>query len=124
MDIRSVWRTLDRGTLRDITLVCLADAIVGVSFGAISVAGGLRPWVPVSMSVLVFAGGSQLAAVGVVLGGGSAVTAVVAGALIAVAVTPVLPAGLPVLLALAGLVLAARAPATRAPTAGLAREAH
>jgi 4-azaleucine resistance transporter AzlC len=79
MDMRSVWRTLDRGTLRDIALVCLADAIVGVSFGAISVSGGLRPWVPVSMSVLVFAGGSQLAAVGVVLAGGSAVTAVVAG---------------------------------------------
>ncbi len=79
MDMRSVWRTLDRGTISDIALVCLADAIVGVSFGAISVSGGLRPWVPVSMSVLVFAGGSQLAAVGVVLAGGSPVTAVVAG---------------------------------------------
>lgn len=234
MDMRSVWRTLDQRTFRDIALVCLADAIVGVSFGAISVAGGLRPWVPVSMSVLIFAGGSQLAAVGVVLGGGSAVTAVVAGlvlnarllpygfavadvtgprwrtrlpgahmivdesvafaltqrdrprrraafwasgvalfvcwnlavaagtlagsaisdtgafgldaafpavllalvmpaladrgtrnaalagAVIAVALTPVLPAGLPVLLALAGLVLAARAPATRPPAAATA----
>jgi 4-azaleucine resistance transporter AzlC len=79
MDMRSVWRTLDRGTVRDIALVCLADAIVGVSFGALSVACGLRPWVPVSMSVLIFAGGAQLAAVGVVLSGGSAVTAVVAG---------------------------------------------
>jgi 4-azaleucine resistance transporter AzlC len=79
MDMRSVWRTLDRGTVRDIALVCLADAIVGVSFGALSVSGGLRPWVPVSMSVLIFAGAGQLAAVGVVLSGGSAVTAVVAG---------------------------------------------
>lgn len=79
MDMRSVWRTLDRGTLRDIALVCLADAIVGVSFGAIAVSGGLRPWVPVSMSLVVFAGGAQLAAVGVVLAGGSPIAGVVAG---------------------------------------------
>jgi 4-azaleucine resistance transporter AzlC len=79
MDMRSVWRTLDRGTLRDIALVCVADALVGASFGAIAVSGGLRPWVPVSMSLAVFAGGGQLAAVGVVLAGGSPVTAVVAG---------------------------------------------
>jgi 4-azaleucine resistance transporter AzlC len=83
--MRSVWRTpdtlatLDRGTLRDIALVCLADAIVGVSFGAIAVSGGLRPWLPVTMSLLVFAGGAQFAAVGVVLAGGSPVAAVVAG---------------------------------------------
>ncbi len=79
MHMRSVWRTLDRGTLRDIALVCLADAIVGASFGAISVSGGLRPWVPVSMSLFVFAGGAQLAAVGVVLAGGSPIAGVVAG---------------------------------------------
>jgi 4-azaleucine resistance transporter AzlC len=75
----SFWRTLDRGTLRNIALVCLADAIVGASFGAITVSGGLRPWVPVTMSVLVFAGGAQFAAVSVVLGGGSPAAAVVAG---------------------------------------------
>jgi predicted branched-subunit amino acid permease len=52
--------------------------------------------------------------------------AALAGAVIAVALTPVLPAGLPVLLALAGLVLAARAPVTRPPAAatGPAPEAH
>lgn len=79
MDMRSLWRTLDRGTLRDIALVCLADAVVGASFGAIAVSGGLEPWVPVVMSLLVFAGGAQFAAVGVVLSGGSPVTAVAAG---------------------------------------------
>jgi 4-azaleucine resistance transporter AzlC len=79
MVMRSIWRTLDRGTLRDIALVCLADAIVGASFGAITVSGGMRPWVPVGMSLAVFAGGAQLAAVGVVLAGGSPVAGVVAG---------------------------------------------
>ncbi len=79
MDIRSLWRTLDRGTLRDIALVCLADVIVGASFGAITVSGGLHPWVPITMSLLVFAAGAQFAAVGVVLAGGSPVAAVVAG---------------------------------------------
>jgi 4-azaleucine resistance transporter AzlC len=77
--MRTFWRTLDRGTLRDIAMVCVADSVVGASFGAVCVAGGLRPWVPVVMSLLVFAGGSQFAAVGVVLAGGSPVAAVAAG---------------------------------------------
>ncbi|WP_331766524.1 AzlC family ABC transporter permease [Embleya sp. NBC_00896] len=76
--MRSSYRTLDRGTLRDILLVCLADAIVGASFGAIAVSGGLEPWVPIVMSVIVFAGGAQFAAVGVVLAGGSPIAAVTA----------------------------------------------
>ncbi|MEV4456371.1 AzlC family ABC transporter permease [Microbispora sp. NPDC049633] len=75
----SLWRTLDRGTLRDIALVCLADAMVGAAFGAIAVSGGLPPWVPVVMSLLVFAGGAQFAAVGVVLSGGAPIAAVAAG---------------------------------------------
>ena len=76
------WRTSDPGLLRDVGLVCLADGIVGVSFGATAVAGGLPWWVPVAMSLLVFAGGAQFAAVGVVLAGGSPFAAVAAGALL------------------------------------------
>jgi 4-azaleucine resistance transporter AzlC len=79
VDMRTFWRTLEPGTLRDIGMVCLADALVGVSFGALAVAGGLRPWVPVVMSLVVFAGGAQIAAVGVVLAGGGPLAAVVAG---------------------------------------------
>ncbi len=79
VDMRSIWRTLDRATLRAIALVCLADAIVGASFGAITVSGGLHLWVPITMSLLVFAGGAQFAAAGVMLAGGSAVAAVAAG---------------------------------------------
>src|SRR2546423_12722845 len=78
LDMRSFWRTLDQGSVRDIALVCLADAIVGASFGAITVSGGLRPWAPITMSVLVFAGGAQFAAAGVVLADGSPAAAVLA----------------------------------------------
>ena len=73
----------DRRVLRrDVALVCLADGIVGVSFGATAVAGHLHWWVPIVMSLLVFAGGSQIAAVGVVLAGGGAFAAVAAGAVL------------------------------------------
>ena len=78
---------------RDVALVCLADGLVGLSFGATAVAGGLPWWVPVAMSVLVFAGGSQIAAVGVVLAGGSPFAAVAAGAVLN---TRMLPYGLAV----------------------------
>src|ERR1700760_4292928 len=81
----------DTGLLRDVVLICLADGIVGVSFGAASVAGGLPWWVPVALSLLVFAGGSQIAAVGVVLAGGSPLAAVAAGAVLN---TRLLPDGL------------------------------
>jgi predicted branched-subunit amino acid permease len=67
---------------RDVALVCLADGIVGLSFGATTVAGHLPWWVPVAMSLLVFAGGSQFAAVGVILAGGSPFAAVAAGAVL------------------------------------------
>jgi 4-azaleucine resistance transporter AzlC len=79
IDVRSAWRTVGAETFRDIALVCLADAIVGATFGAITVSGGLPLWVPVSMSVLVFAGGAQFAAAGVMLAGGSAAAAIAAG---------------------------------------------
>src|SRR3984957_13429290 len=70
---RTVGSTRPGGStlVRDVTLVCRGDGLVGLSFGATAVAGGLPWWVPVAMSVLVFAGGSQFAAVGVVLAGGS-----------------------------------------------------
>jgi 4-azaleucine resistance transporter AzlC len=83
--MRLQWRTArisDRALARDVALVCLADGIVGVSFGATAVAGGLPWWLPIAMSLLVFAGGSQFAAVGVILAGGSPVAAVAAGAVL------------------------------------------
>ncbi len=59
--------------------MALADGVVGVSFGAIAVSGGQPAWVPLAMSPAVFAGGAQFAALYIVLGGGGAVAAVVAG---------------------------------------------
>jgi predicted branched-subunit amino acid permease len=82
VNMRILWRTASPALLRDVGLVCLADGIVAVSFGATSVGGGLPWWVPVALSVLVFAGGAQIAAVGVVLAGGSPVAAVLAGAVL------------------------------------------
>jgi predicted branched-subunit amino acid permease len=82
VNMRILWRTAPPALWRDVGLVCVADGIVGVSFGATSIGGGLPWWVPVALSVLVFAGGSQIAAVGVVLSGGSPLAAVLAGAVL------------------------------------------
>src|SRR5579862_5235284 len=91
--MRFLRRTTEPTLLRDVALVCLADALVGAAFGATTVAGGLPWWVPVAMSLLVFAGGSQIAAVGVVIAGGSPLAAVAAGAVLN---TRLLPYGLAV----------------------------
>ncbi|MEU0006613.1 AzlC family ABC transporter permease [Streptomyces sp. NPDC006314] len=68
--------------LRDSSLVWLASGIVGVSFGAVSVAGGLPVWVPVLMSLVVYAGSAQFSAVGVLLAGGGPVAAAATGLLL------------------------------------------
>lgn len=73
---------LPRGVLRDIALVWLADAVVGVSFGAIAVAGGLPVWVPVLMSLLVYAGSAQFSAVGILAAGGGPAAAAATGLLL------------------------------------------
>ncbi|MBM7775922.1 4-azaleucine resistance transporter AzlC [Actinokineospora baliensis] len=77
--MRSIWRTLDAALWRGVLAIALAAAVNGASFGAIAVAAGNPLWVPVVMSVLVFAGGSQYMAVGVVAAGGGPVAAVVGG---------------------------------------------
>ncbi|MFC5052906.1 AzlC family ABC transporter permease [Saccharothrix xinjiangensis] len=77
--MRSTWRTLDPALLRDVSAVAAGAAVSGASFGAISTAAGLPWWIPVAMSLLVFAGGSQFMAVGVVAAGGGPVAAVLAG---------------------------------------------
>ena len=83
--MRSVQRTpsaVDAALLRDVSLVCLAGGVVGVSFGAIAVAGGLPVWVPVVMSLVVYAGSAQFSAVGVLLAGGGPVAAAATGLLL------------------------------------------
>jgi predicted branched-subunit amino acid permease len=68
--------------------VCVADALVGVAFGAISVGSGLPLWLPVLLSVLVFAGAAQFLFVGVVAAGGSPLAAAAAGVLVNVRLVP------------------------------------
>jgi branched chain amino acid efflux pump len=86
MPMRSIWRTLDgglnHGLARDIGLVCLADGVVGISYGAISVGGGLPLWLPVLLSIVVFAGASQFLFVGIVAAGGSPIAAMIGGLLV------------------------------------------
>jgi 4-azaleucine resistance transporter AzlC len=79
--MRSIWRTLDRALARDIGLVCLADCLVGVSYGAIAVSSGFPLWLPMLMSLLVFAGASQFMFLGIVAAGGNPFAAVLAGLL-------------------------------------------
>lgn len=55
--------------------------MIGVSYGAISIAQGMPAWLPIAMSLLVFAGGSQFLAVGM-LAAGNPVAAVLGGLLV------------------------------------------
>lgn len=80
--MRSVWRTLGRDLARDVALVCVAGAMVGVSFGAITVSSGLPWWLPVLLSIVVFAGAAQFMFVGIVAAGGNPMAAVLAGLLV------------------------------------------
>jgi 4-azaleucine resistance transporter AzlC len=86
--MRSIFRTLGPGLARNIALVCLADAVVGLSFGAITVAAGLPWWLPLLLSVAVFAGASQFVVVGVLASGGALLPAVAAGLLVNVRHVP------------------------------------
>lgn len=80
--MRSIWRTLDRGTLRDIALVCLGIGAVALSYGAIAVASGFPVWFPVLLGTVVLAGASELLFVGIVASGGSPLAAALAGLLV------------------------------------------
>lgn len=83
--MRSIWRTLctlDPALRRDVALVCLADGVVGMSYGAIAVSLGLGIWLPLVLSVCVLAGASEMLFVGIVAAGGSPVAAAAAGLLV------------------------------------------
>jgi 4-azaleucine resistance transporter AzlC len=80
--MRTVQRTeADRALRRDAATIAAAMIAVGASFGAIAIAYGLPVWVPFLMSTVVFAGGSQFLAVGL-LAAGNPLAAVVAGLLL------------------------------------------
>jgi predicted branched-subunit amino acid permease len=60
-----------RAIVRDGILVGVATGAYGISFGAVSVAGGLDVWQTCALSLLVFTGASQFALVGVIAAGGN-----------------------------------------------------
>jgi predicted branched-subunit amino acid permease len=78
------WRLTRSAVLRDAVGVSIATGAYGISFGAISLAGGLDVWQTMALSLLMFTGGSQFGLVGVVAGGGAplagAATAIMLGA--------------------------------------------
>ncbi|MCA6091894.1 AzlC family ABC transporter permease [Streptomyces sp. SCA3-4] len=80
--MHSIWRTLDRALLRDITLVCLAVGVIGLSYGAIAVASGFPLWLPVVLGLTVLAASSEFLFIGILAAGGSPVAAVLAGLLV------------------------------------------
>src|ERR1041384_3267856 len=86
--MRSLWRTLDSELARDIALVCLACGFVGASFGAITVGSGLPVWLPMLMSVVVFAGAAQFMFVAIIASGGSLIAAVATGLIVNTRLVP------------------------------------
>jgi predicted branched-subunit amino acid permease len=68
------WPATRTGVLRDAAGVGLATGAYGLSFGAISSAAGLSVPQTCVLSLVMFTGGSQFAMVGVIGGGGAAMT--------------------------------------------------
>jgi len=80
--VRSPFRDVDRGDLRDALALAAAILVVGASFGALAAAAAVPPVLIVAMSLLVFAGGAQFLVVAVIASGGGAVAAVAAALLL------------------------------------------
>ena len=93
--------TTDRhDPLRAALPVAVACGLIGASFGSLAAASGVGAGKAIAMSSLVFAGGSQFAALGVLASGGSALAAVASGLLLnaryaafGAALSELLPAG-------------------------------
>ncbi|MEU5791044.1 AzlC family ABC transporter permease [Micromonospora purpureochromogenes] len=79
--MRTAHRTSDARMIRDVAAIGAAMIAVGASFGAVAVAAGLPAWATVAMSAVVYAGGAQFMAVGLVAAG-NPLAAVLAGLLL------------------------------------------
>lgn len=53
---QKLFSPLGNDVVKAIFLVCLADGLVGISYGSLAVAGGFPLWVPLTLSLLVLAG--------------------------------------------------------------------
>lgn len=74
--------SLNSDVLKAIALVCLADGLVGISYGSLAHSYGFPLWVPLSLSLLVLAGASEFIFIGMVAGGASPLAAAAAGMLV------------------------------------------
>jgi 4-azaleucine resistance transporter AzlC len=74
-------RTIQRTLWRDAAAIAAAMVAVGASFGAIAISYGLPTWAPFLLSTVVFAGGAQFLAVGLIAAG-NPLAAVFAGLLL------------------------------------------
>lgn len=68
--------------IKAIALVCLADGVVGLSYGSMATASGFPLWVPMALSLLVLAGASEFLFISIVAGGGSPFAGAAAGLLV------------------------------------------
>lgn len=73
----------DRSITRDALAIGAAVGVFGATFGVLAVAAGLTPLQTQAMSLLVFTGASQFAAVGVIESGGTPAAAVGSALLLA-----------------------------------------
>ncbi len=84
--MRSPFRTFDVGSFDPVLAkavpVGVAVAAYGLSYGVLAVAAGLSPWLATLSSIVVLAGGSQFAFVGVLAAGGSPAMGALGGLLL------------------------------------------
>ncbi|SUC31768.1 azaleucine resistance protein AzlC [Providencia rettgeri] len=69
--LTSISSTLNHSIVKNIALVCFADLIVGISYGALALSQGFDWWIPLTLSILVLAGASEFLFIGVIFAGGS-----------------------------------------------------
>lgn len=71
-----------RALVAEATPIGLAVGAYGLSFGVLAVSAGLEPWVATLTSVIVLAGGSQFAFIGVLAAGGAPLAGTAAGLMV------------------------------------------
>lgn len=80
--MRSAWRTPDSATLRAVVVMCLSVLVIGASYGVAAHSAGLALWQIVLIATVVLAGSSEFVFVGVLAAGGVPVVAALAGLLV------------------------------------------
>lgn len=73
---------MSKSIIQSAVLICLADAVFGMTYGSVSSSYGFSPWVPVTLSILVMAGASEFLFITILASGGGVATGVLAGLLV------------------------------------------